>query len=67
MYYGLFIKVGHRFVRVDTTTGYTIDTAKEKFKPLIAVLGGKAVLRPLSPIKLIDSCVADRKYAHTPW
>lgn len=67
MYYGLFLRVGHTYVRVDTTTGYTIDTAKEKFRHLMLILGSKAVLRPLPPVKLIDVKKADKKYAKTPW
>lgn len=63
MYYGLFVRVGHAFIRVDTTTGYTIDTAKVRFAHLIRILGEKAVLRPLPPVKLIDIKAKDRRYA----
>lgn len=67
MYYGLFVRIGHRLIRVDTTTGYTLDTAKEKFKHLMQILGSKAVLRPLPPVKQIDVKKADRKYARSEW
>lgn len=68
MYYGLFIKIGHRFIRVDTTTGYTEETAKIQFRHLIASLtekGVKSVLRKLKPVKQIS--LKDRGYARTPW
>lgn len=63
MYYGLFLRVGHTFVRVDTTTGFTYDTAKERFAHLKRILGEKAVLRKLPPVKQIDIRKADRRYA----
>lgn len=70
MYYGLFARQGHKFIRIDTTTGYTLDTARQRFSHLIVALldaGVKPLLRPLPPVKLIDARVADRKYAKTPW
>lgn len=68
MYYGLFTKVGHKFIRVDRTTGYTLDTAKRMFQPLIATLresGLKAELRKLPPVKQINPYTADAKYARS--
>lgn len=68
MYYGLFIKSGNRFIRVDTTTGYTLETAKVKFRDLIAKLNAANVsyyLRKLPPVKQIQ--VKDKGYARTPW
>lgn len=67
MYYGLFIRVGHKLIRVDTTTGYTYDTARRMFAPLIASLGGCGILRKLPPVKPIEAYPADKKYAKTPW
>lgn len=65
MYYGLYIKIGRRFIRVDTTTGYTIDTAKVQFRYLILALTDKGIdyyLRELPRVKLIDIKARDRRY-----
>ena len=68
MYYGLFMKVGRRWVRVDTTTGYTYDTAKKLFAPLIQALSGCTTeLRRLPPVKQIVVNKEDKRYARTPW
>lgn len=67
MYYGLFIRVDHKLVRVDTTTGFTLETAKVRFAPLILALDGRGLLRQLPPVKQIDAFSADKKYARTPW
>jgi hypothetical protein len=70
MYYGLFVKVDKRWLRVDTTTGYTLETARVKFLPLVLALRGKGIepeFRLLRPVKAIDPYVADKKYAKTPW
>ena len=67
MYYGLFIRVGHRIIRVDTTTGYTIDTARQRFAPLMIALEGKGFLRKLPAVKQVDERIADRRYVKTPW
>ena len=70
MYYGLFVRVGHRLIRVDTTTGYTIDTAKRMIAPLIATLTAKGLrtqLRELPPVKQIVVNQKDKRYAKTPW
>lgn len=66
MYYGLFIRVNRQLIRVDTTTGYTLDTAKQKFKHLMLALP-QTFLKALPPVKQIDPFVADKKYARTPW
>lgn len=70
MYYGLFIRVGHKYVRVDTTHGYTIDTARHEFRHLVQLLVDSGVqphFRPLPPVKQVDPYTADHKYAKTPW
>lgn len=64
MYYGLFIKVSRNLIRVDTTTGYTEETAKVKFAGLMKQLRDKGVtpiLRKLPPVKQIS--VTDKGYA----
>lgn len=70
MYYGLFIRVGHKLVRVDRTTGFTLETAKKEFANLVTQLmekGFTPLFRPLRPVKLIDIRTADRKYAKSLW
>lgn len=70
MYYGLFTRVGGSYVRIDTTTGYTLETAKREFAPLVKMLlaaGFRPVFRKLPPVKQIDPYTADKKYAKTPW
>jgi len=69
-YYGLFIRVNRTLIRVDTTTGYTYDTAKVRFAPLLLTLrdrGFNPELRSLRPVKQVDAWSADRKYAKTLW
>lgn len=70
MYFGLFVKVRNSWLRVDTTTGYTLDTAKERFKGLAALLiskGLRAELRKLPSVKLVEPFAKDKFYARTPW
>ena len=69
-YYGVFVKLGRKYIRIDTTTGYTLETAKEKFRPIVLALlekGLKAEFRLLQPVPLTDAWSSDKKYAKTPW
>lgn len=70
MHYGLFVKHGRTYIRIDATTGYTEETAKKVFRPLIQALeatGVKPILRKLPPVKQIDVAAKDKQYARTPW
>lgn len=70
MYYGLFVRVGQKFVRVDGTTGYTLETAQTQFAPLMRMLRARnvePVLKKLPPVRQLDPYSADKKYAKTPW
>lgn len=67
MYYGLFVKMGRKFIRVDQTTGYTLETAKKVFAAQLLTLGSYGHLRLLPPVKQIVINKKDRQYAKTPW
>lgn len=70
MYYGLFVRVDGAWLRVDTTRGFTLETAKREFAALAAALREHNIpfeYRKLPRVKQIDVRGPDRKYARTPW
>lgn len=70
MYYGLFVRANGTWLRVDTSTGYTLETAKRELAREVAafiVNGVPYAFRKLPPVKPTDDRGPDRKYAKTPW